>query len=111
MNPGNALVRIAAKDPSTPIGTGFVFHQDSDRILILTSREVADSASKAGVVPEKPRTVWINGKYEAKWIFGDGKPDMRLAVLECDAQDLSDREPLPLREPLNPEKQARIAVY
>ena len=101
MNPENALVGIADEEAAKAVGTGFIFHQDRERTLILTCREVADSAPAA----------WIDGKYEAKWIFGSGKPDVHLAVLECGTQGLDDREPLPLREPLNPDKAARIAVY
>jgi len=102
-NPGNALVRVAAQEAGSPVGTGFIFHQEPDGILILTCRNIVDPRGSAtpSAGESQPHKVLIDGQYEAEWVFGSGNPDSDLAVLRCRAAELSSREPLHLGQPLS----------
>jgi hypothetical protein len=102
-NPANALVRVAMKKAGSPVGTGFIFHQEPDGILILTCREIVDPQEPASPSSDEsqPPKVLIDGLYEAEWVFGLGNTDSDLAVLKCTAVELSRREPLHLGQPLS----------
>src|SRR5437868_4686934 len=93
-DPGSALVRIAATESGSAIGSGFIFHQDPDGILILTCRDLVDPPDNSA--GNRGAEVWIDQKYEADCIFGCGNPESNLAVLKCSAMKLDEREPLKL---------------
>lgn len=98
-----ALVRITAPD-SSPLGTGFICYRAPEGVLIATCRNVVDLAAA-----NSQRTVGIDGKHAATPVHEPAGSSV--AIVQCRAMELRDREPLPLALARRFPEEARIVSY